>query len=884
MEVFSRIREKNAVVNKLVEVQKSVWYPAFFAVLGALASAFGMAAYIPIFWILTLTVVFAALFSDDVKVFLVPLFLAYYSIGSDTEYIDISISRDDVLGAFAPAGLVNMIICGAIMVTAMIYKFAVTGVLHDAVTKRGLYTIGLLCLSGAFMLNGVFSSSWTAANLAIGALEAVGIFFIYFLVLSMTDKTTDSVAYACKIMVCLGGMILIEMFILSMRLGIEDKLFWRDADGSITGFRRENTIFAWGEFNITGALLAVCIPAAMYLAHSRRYPVLPYVSAIAFYAAVVFSNARTAILIGGIAFVVCIVICCFTGKNRVVNRIVTGAFIATLMCTLLGMISCSGGIDEFAESVKFIFRFDAADSGRFELWQDGMSDFTRAPVFGVGFLDGGYNGNEINGNFYSNFYHNIGVEFLGALGIVGVLAFLIHFKNWLEVLIRKFSFGKCLICGIPALIIALSLLDNFFWYTNFQIIFGAFLAFSERKLEDARAEDIQKVKPVVRTRPRVVFTLVEAGKGHITPVQAVAEAFEKKYGDRAETIVSRFYTESGDRDLEDFEKGFSLAVKLQSRNGILGKLCLFGNFIAGDALGQQYLMAMTPGGMKSKPKAVEHLRDLDADLLYTAHWATAFYSKHLDVHPYTMMFCPDAYSNGMFNMDCNELLMPTVPGYEQVVGRRMYAGGNITGVPFPIRPEADKYLGKKAECREKLGIKDSFVVTLCDGGYGMARLEETVKALASSDKNLTLIALCGTNDALFGRLKNMKTSPTVHIIPVGYTEDVLGYIAAADVFMGKGGANSMAEPAYFGIPVIITKCITYIEKFMKRYYVDIVRGGMYIPNVKKAVERVFEFVDNPSLLEPYARKMETLKTGYGAEAIADLIWQRLTELKKKESV
>ncbi len=884
MEVFSRIREKNAVINKLVEVQKSIWYPAFFAVLGAIASAFGMAAYIPIFWILTATVVFAALFSDDIKVFLVPLFLAYYSIGSDTDYIDQSISRDDVFGAFAAAGLVNMIICGSIMAAAMIYKFAVTGVLHDAVTKRGLFTIGLLCLAGAFMLNGVFSSSWTAANLAIGALEAVGVFFIYFLVLSMTDKTTDSVAYACKIMVCLGFMILLEMFILSMRLGMEDKLFWRDESGAIIGFRRDNTIFAWGEFNITGALLALCIPAAMFLAHSRRYPILPYVSAIAFYAGVVFSNARTAILIGGIAFVVCIVICCFTGKNRVINRIMTGAFIAALMCTLLGMISCAGGTDEFFESVKFIFRFDAADSGRIELWKDGISDFLRAPMFGVGFLDGGYNGAEINGNFYSNFYHNIGVEFLGALGIVGVLAFLIHFKNWLEVLIRKFSFGKSLICMMPALVMALSLLDNFFWYTNFQIIFGAFLALSERKLEDARAEDIAKVKPIVRSRPRVVFTLVEAGKGHITPVQAVAEAFEKKYGDRTEVIVSRFYTESGDKNLIDFEKGFSFAVKLQSRNAILGKLCLLGNFLAGDALAQQYLMAITAGGMKSRSRAVEHLKELDADLLYTAHWATAFYSKHLDVHPYTMMFCPDAYSNGMFNMDCNELLMPTVPGYEQVIGRRMYAGGNITNVPFPIRPEADKYLGRKAECREKLGIRDSFVVTLCDGGYGMARLEETVKALSMSDRKLTLIALCGTNDALVERLKTVKTSPTVRIIPVGYTEDVLGYVAAADIFMGKGGANSMAEPAYFGIPVIITKCITYIEKFMKRYYVDEVGGGMYIPNVEKAVERVLEFVDDPSLLKPYAEKMESLRVGYGAEAIADLIWQRLEKLTEKDTV
>lgn len=41
-----------------------------------------------------------------------------------------------------------MIICGCIMVAALVYKCAVTGVLKDAFGKRGICTVGVLCMGG----------------------------------------------------------------------------------------------------------------------------------------------------------------------------------------------------------------------------------------------------------------------------------------------------------------------------------------------------------------------------------------------------------------------------------------------------------------------------------------------------------------------------------------------------------------------------------------------------------------------------------------------------------------------------------------------------------------------------------------------------------------
>jgi hypothetical protein len=167
------------------------------------------------------------------------------------------------------------------------------------------------------------------------------------------------------------------------------------------------------------------------------------------------------------------------------------------------------------------------------------------------------------------------------------------------------------------------------------------------------------------------------------------------------------------------------------------------------------------------------------------------------------MLCPDVYSNGMFNVDVNDLLIPSEVGKKDAERIRMYAGGSVSKVDFPIRNEAKVLYGRKNEIRRALGIsEDEFVVTMSDGGYGLANMESTVNELLKRDARLTVIALCGTNKELFERLSSLEQRGRTKIIPVPFTKEVLKYIVVADLFCGKSGANSMAEPAFFGIPII----------------------------------------------------------------------------------
>jgi UDP-N-acetylglucosamine:LPS N-acetylglucosamine transferase len=239
-------------------------------------------------------------------------------------------------------------------------------------------------------------------------------------------------------------------------------------------------------------------------------------------------------------------------------------------------------------------------------------------------------------------------------------------------------------------------------------------------------------------------------------------------------------------------------------------------------------------------------------------------------------------ANGAFDVDSNNFLISNSIGYKKALRYRMYAGGNITQVPFPIRPETESYRaeGKKSEIRKKLGIPDDeFVVTLCDGGYGMARLEKTVKHLLRIKAPMTVIALCGMNEELHKKLKTLRVPENMRLISIGFTDKVLEYICAADLFVGKSGANSMAEPAALGVPIIVTKCITYVERSIKNFYVHTLKGGIYIPCSRMAAKKIVFFSQNRTELNKYRQNLISNPiASYDAEATADLIWQRVLEV------
>ena len=164
MSKLASIRKEYAIIDAVAKWQNTLWYPALFAVLCAVAGSGNCYAYAPVFWIYCALVVFSALFADDLKVFIPPIFFFYCSLGSDLSPEQL-LDREASFDSFSTAGLVNFIAAGLIMVVALIVKLAVSGAFKKLLNLRGGIFYSMIAMSAALMLNGIFSEGASLKNL-----------------------------------------------------------------------------------------------------------------------------------------------------------------------------------------------------------------------------------------------------------------------------------------------------------------------------------------------------------------------------------------------------------------------------------------------------------------------------------------------------------------------------------------------------------------------------------------------------------------------------------------------------------------------------------------------------------------------------------------------
>ena len=881
------IGKRAPVISQIIKIQNSVLFPFITALLCVLSGTSGKEIYLPCMWIFTACIFFAGIFSEDVKVFFVPFIMGVCFLGLDVpaDYY----KKWDQIPTFDKAAIPHFIACIVLLAIVLAFRIISSGMLREAFFKRGIFFWGIIFIDAALVLNGVLSQGYVITNLLLGIGTAVIITVCYFIFLPMLSRSKNSITYLCATMMATSYAVVGQTIVMAGRLAEYKNLVNYSSTEQYHYVHRAMLAMGWGPVTITATVIVLGIPAALYLARSSKLSFLSFFSAPVFLLFALIVNTRSAVVVGAIAMVVGIILCVTGGKNRTKNIIYTAVL---LVCAVAAVIAVYDKVAVYLTDILKFMRVYSGDgiekllSGRLSMWKNGIADFLRAPAFGVGFVDGGATTDRYT-NIYRNMYHNVFIQFLGAMGVVGLFAFLVHLKHLLEVTIRGFSAEKILLLCVPLMIIGGSLVDNFFFYPNFQIIYAVFLAAAELKLEERRRERLGRLKERGEgEKPRVVFAFVEAGMGHIVPTRTVCDAFKERYGDRAEVVESRFFTETGDKNMEKTERLFKRAVKSQNKSPVLSLLCKLGNLIAGDTFALQVLLSMTVSGVRTCPRAVRHAEELNADMIYTAHWSIPYYVARMRTpRPYTVCFCPDVCSNGAFNVDCNSFLISGEKGYAQVERVRMYAGGNITRVPFPMRREVSDLRGRdKREIREELGLApDRFTVTLSDGGYGMARMEKTVLALSQTDFSITVVALCGTNEELFNRLTALSRTVSFELVALPFTDKVAKYIAASDLYVGKSGANSVAEPAALGVPIMITKCITYIEKNIKNYYVRDVKGAMYVPNSRRAAERILLFARDPSKLEGYSKALTTIpREEFDPYVTADLLWKHLEKNSVKK--
>ena len=882
---LAKLKQSNNFLQKAEQFFEGRWFLVALACYIFVTQAFGLD--LVGFIGLALAFIFICIFCDDTNAAVPILCMAVFCVSTQNSPwatasgYQITGKCTFIVGAASTyysslPFIVTAIVGGTLVFGAATFRVIVSGGVKRAFSKNGLL-IGIGLLSVSFLLSGMFSESWEVSDLAFAGIQAATFFFVYLFFASTLNFEKFTLSKIADI------MLTIMFYIMALLIYIYATRFY----GFLMLSERWKgyMVCGWGMSNDFGTYLAITMPACFYrIARTPKHKWIWIAALILASAGIFFTLCRAAMVFAGFV----LAIGTFVGIRNKEMRL---RVILAMFWVLIGigaLMILLGITNTFEFFFDFFIKKGEGDitSGRFGIWAIFWQHFLRDPLFGGGFaVDLDPNLSKGNGVFriYSALAHNALFQTLGSSGVVGLAASCFHLFTIGKTLTRKFEFKRAFLVFAVVSFLGISLLDTVFYKAQFTFLYLAILVSAEADVfRKERASVPEKRKPAVVAndyKPRVVFPFVEAGMGHIMPERSIADAFEKKYGAHCEIVRSQFFSETNEEPLKHFEKNLCNEVKKYNKNHFYGYLNMFMMDVFGPTLLSKVIMDVYIPG--TKKAARKHMAELKPDLVLSTHWSTVYYAEQIENKPINVSYVPDVQVIPLCCYPNDMTLVSTCRGYNDALKKhkKRFNKDNLHLVPFAIRKEAFAVDLDKKAARRAVGLDENkLTIVLFEGGYGLGRMKEIVELIAQTDMNVNVVAICGKNQTLYEHLKDVKPqSENVTLVVEGFCERTLEYLAAADVWLGKSGASSIAEATFFGCAGIVTKYATTMERDNAEYYLKDVKNCLKIFDAEQVVEKLKEWLDNPQELHTLQENARNVHDLYGSEKTADVLWGLLCD-------
>jgi hypothetical protein len=321
-------------------------------------------------------------------------------------------------------------------------------------------------------LNGAFSGGYTWFNAIFGAAQVFVYFLLFYLFLyGLKGESLEGIVRYLVYSTVLTSLVLFwEMLFMYITY---DDLF---VGGAIN---KEAINLGWGIWNPIGVSFAVLIPMQIYGAMKYKRPYIYLISVLLCYAGAVMTLSRNSIIFSTLTLAVSVIYASARGQRRKMFRIICLSALGIL--AIVGVIASSKIVALFGE----VFGQGLSDNGRFDLWGQGIDNFLSSPIFGKGFF--GFGENEIFEavTFIPDMAHNTFVELLSAMGIVGLIAYVVYRVKSLSPFYKvKDEVFKMMLISVGTLIV-MSLLDNFVFYFYTVFYYTVIMAISHKYSRDA---------------------------------------------------------------------------------------------------------------------------------------------------------------------------------------------------------------------------------------------------------------------------------------------------------------------------------------------------------------------------------------------------------------
>lgn len=392
--------------------------------------------------------------------------------------------------------------------------------------------------------------------------------------------------------------------------------------------------------------------------------------------------------------------------------------------------------------------------------------------------------------------------------------------------------------------------------------------FSEAKNADKKREN--------GARPRVVFTFVEAGMGHIIPMAGMCEAFTEKYGDRCEVVKSNIFSDSKYESVKAMGEKLSGHTKKTATNRLYNRFEAFSYMLPS----RFTLFALDRYFSRPIKEFLSEYKALSPDLLVASYYLPAHLARLANDKKLTnsliATYSPDSYIYPAWDRKCDLYLVNNEEAERQAL-RKGFDKDKVKRIPCVHKKDFTGNTLTKAQAREKAGIDGAkFTVLFTSGAYGAKNTYRLLRKIRDIDIAATLVVICGKNQSMQSAVREIfaEKESSVTLKLIGFTDDMATYIRAADVLIGKGGSNTVMEAAYIGCPMIMNACANELEEQMSKFCAK-ENIAVTEKNPDKAVELFKKLAADGDFYTRHVEEMKKFGDPTGAEKAADLLFELL---------
>lgn len=188
---------------------------------------------------------------------------------------------------------------------------------------------------------------------------------------------------------------------------------------------------------------------------------------------------------------------------------------------------------------------------------------------------------------------------------------------------------------------------------------------------------------------------------------------------------------------------------------------------------------------------------------------------------------------------------------------------------IPIEPVFSKDVNK-SEVLKKAGLQEGvFTILVIGGGFGVGPIEDIVKAINGISREVQVIAICGHNEELVGKLEAIEAGMKARMKVLGFVNNVYEYMASSDILISKSGGITVSESLAKELPMIVISPIIGQETRNSDFLINS-GAGLKIDNVSELKETLEGLLSNPEKVAGMRRAIKAIKKPSSCYDVAKL--------------